>query len=109
MVDWISISGKWFSMNGPGVLMLVAISMILAAGLSSTESIPYVFDENSDAIGLTQAQLSPASTRPPSIEGVPPVYVPDDEDVIDFPVTAGTGYSSTHISGGSMSISTSFG
>jgi hypothetical protein len=81
-------------MNGFGVLMLVVITMIIAAGMSSAESIPYVFEENSDAIGLTLAQLSPESGRPPSIERVPPVYFPDDEEVIDFPVTGG-GSSST--------------
>jgi Flp pilus assembly protein TadD len=96
MPDWISISGKWLTMNDPGVPMLAAITiMIIASGLSSAESIPYVFDENSDAVGLTLAQLSPASGRPPSIEGVPPVYVPDDEEVIDFPVTGGGSSRST--------------
>jgi hypothetical protein len=70
--------------------MLGAITTIIAAGLCSAESIPYVFDESSDAIGLTLTQMSPIPTRSPGLEGVPPLYVPDDEEVLKFPVTGGS-------------------
>jgi len=67
-------------------------SVILIAGLCIAEDIPYVFDDRSldlDAMVYTSAQLERIRDESPDLAGIPSLSSPQDDEVLEFPVTGG--------------------
>lgn len=66
------------------------LCMILFIGSAAATDVPFVFDNNSSNVaGYTTDQLKRVSTSSSDISGVPFTSIPQDNEIIKFPITGG--------------------
>ncbi|MCK9564659.1 MAG: hypothetical protein M0Q43_01255 [Methanothrix sp.] len=71
----------------PRILCLCFI-LLIASGLAA--DVPFVFDSTSSGVaGYSADQLESLRASSPYLAGVPPVTMPSDSEVLQFPVTGG--------------------
>jgi len=68
------------------------VSMIILPGLILADDIPYVFDDRSSNLAGTAYsldQMEKIRAESPDLAGIPSLSSPQDDDVLEFPVTGG--------------------
>ena len=73
--------------------LIYCISLILLLmGSAMAMDVPFIFDENSSGVaGCTSDQLEKTSKASIDLAGVPPIYKPSDNEILEFPITGGNG------------------